>query len=91
MCAYTYYLNILVVIFVAIKATLNIIFEKKSVHPICQNFLLKGTVKVGGNLPLKYCISTVLAIKIVSSLPFGLKKVTALDFLFNSEIAGAHF
>ena len=57
------------------------------------NILFKGTLKAGGSLPLKYCISIVLAKKIVPPPPppFGLKKVTALVFLFNSEIEGTHF
>ena len=50
--------------------------------------LLKGTVKVGGNFPLKYCISGVLATPLP---PFGLKKVTALLMLFISQIVGPHF
>ena len=52
----------------------------------------KGTVKVGGNLPLKYCISVVLAKKNdPPPPPFGLKKVTALLMLFISQIVGTHF
>ena len=51
---------------------------------------IKGTVKAEYNLPLKYCISIVLAKK-KADTPFGLKKVTALVFLFNSEIVGTHF
>ena len=35
---------------------------------IVRSFILKGTLQVGGNLPLKYCISGVLAKKIPPSL-----------------------
>jgi len=38
--AYIYELKVFVVIFVPLGATLNIIFEKKSVYQICRIFLL---------------------------------------------------
>ena len=34
-----------------------------------EEFPLKGTLKVGGNLPLKYCISGVLATKKIPPPP----------------------
>ena len=57
---------------------------------LSRSAIFKGALMAEYNLPLKYCIYIVLAKKIIPP-PFGLKKVTALVFLFNSEIAGTHF
>ena len=51
---------------------------------------LKAALNPKYNLPLKYCISIVIAKK-KSHPTFGLKNITAVDLPLNSEQEGTHF